>query len=125
MRRVRATKQQKRYKRDASAKDFAKMLVAASAVVMENRGMQYRTGNPEYVLFQFPYWVTFATNFPKGHIVAKSDTTNTYKINAVKLLNWLYNAGHSSYDSKMLVSKTRTFEMLDKSIDRLFDLDFA
>ena len=97
------------------------MLVAATAVVIENRGMQYRTGNPEYVLFEFPFWVTFDKTFPKGHIVEKTTLTNTYKINAVKLLNWLHANGHSPYDSKELIKQTKQFEVLDKSIDRLFD----
>lgn len=118
--RARATNKMKRYKRDANSKDFAAMVVAASEVVIKNRGNQWRTDNPEYVLFRFPHWVKFANGFPKGHIVDKDNETNTYKINAVKLLDWLYNNGHSSYDSKQLVRQTRMYEVLDKSIDRMF-----
>lgn len=112
----------KRYKRSASAKDFAKMVAAASAVVIHNRGNQYRSGNPEYVLFRFPFWVKFSKDFPKGHIVVRDATTNTYKINAVKLLNWLHANGHSAYDSSMLVQQTRQFEMMEASIDKLFNI---
>ncbi len=83
--------------------------------------MQYRSGEPEYVLFEFPHWVVFNKTFPKGHLIAKSVTTNTYKINAVKLLDWLYANGHSSYNSGMLVKQTRVFELLDKKIDRMFN----
>lgn len=121
--RAKATKKQKRFKRDAQAKDFAIMALAASQVVMLNRGNQYRTDNPEYVLFKFPHWVVFDSTFPKGHIVEKDLETNTYKINAVKLLDWLYNKGYSSYDSKQLVKQTRMYEVLDKSIDRMFILE--
>jgi hypothetical protein len=123
VKRVRATNKQKRYTRSAAAKDFAKMAAAASVVVIENRGNQYRTGNPEYVLFSFPFWVKFGNDFPKGHIVSKTLTMNTYKINAVKLLNWLHTNGHSSYDSKMLVQQTRQFELLNASLDRLFTFE--
>lgn len=102
---------------------YAKMQVAASTVVMRNRGNQYRDGNPEYVLFEFPFWVKFSDGFPKGHIVEKTATSNTYKINAVKLLNWLYANGHSPYDAAMLVKETKQFEYFDKSIERMFGLN--
>lgn len=121
VKRARASNKQKRYKREAREKDYAQMCVAATEVVMQSRGMQYRSDNPEYVLFRFPHWVVFAKTFPKGHIVDKDLETNTYKINAVKLLDWLYNNGHSSYDSKQLVKQTRMYEVLDKSIERMFN----
>lgn len=99
------------------------MAVIATSVVMQHRGMQYRTEYPEYVLFRFPHWVVFDKTFPKGHIVEKDLETNTYKINAVKLLDWLHANGHSSYDSKQLVKLTRMYEVLDKSIDRMFNIE--
>ena len=95
------------------------MLAAATPVVMANRGMQYRSGEPEYVLFEFPYFVKFAPGFPKGLIVERTLATNTYKVNAVKLLNWLYANGHAPYDAAMLVKETKHFEILTKSIDRM------
>lgn len=121
--RAKATKKMRRYKRDANSKDFSIMVTAASEVVIQNRGMQYRTDNPEYVLFRFPHWVEFDKTFPKGHIVAKDNETNTYKINAIRLLDWLYENGHSSYDTKQLVRQTRMYEVLDKGIDRMFNLE--
>ena len=121
--RVRATNKQKRYSRNASPSTYAKMTAAATAVVLANRGMQYRTDNPEYVLFSFPFWVTFAKGFPKGHVVDKTLLLNVHKINAVKLLNWLHEQGHCSYNSKQLVAGTKQFEVLDKSIDKLFNID--
>ena len=124
VKRARASNKQKRYKREAREKDFAIMTQAASEVVMQNRGRdQYRTGNPEYVLFEFPHWVVFDSTFPKGHIVEKTVETNTYKINAVKLLDWLYNKGYSAYNSKQLVAQTRVFELLDKAVDRMFNTE--
>jgi hypothetical protein len=120
--RAKATKKMRRFKRDANAKDFALMVVAASEIVMQNRGReQYRSDNPEYILAEFPHWVTFDKTFPKGQIVAKTVETNTYKINAIRLLDWLYKNGFSSYDSKQLVKQTRMFEVLDKSISRMFN----
>lgn len=119
--RHRATKAQKRYKRSASTKDYEAMAAAAGAVVIDSRGKRYRTGEPEYVLFTFPHWVKFVKGFPKGYIVEKTVETNTYKINAVKLLNWLYKEGKIAYDSKMLVKQTREYELLAGSVNKLFD----
>ena len=110
---------QKRYKRSASANDYAKMVVAASEVVMENRGVKYKDGS---VLFIFPHWINFTREFPKGHIVSRTLETNTYKINAVKLLNWLYDNGHSTYNSSMLVKQTTHYELLDTTIEQMFDI---
>jgi hypothetical protein len=122
VKRARATNKQKRWKRDAKAKDYELMTKAASEVVMQNRGDQYRTGNPEYVLFSFPHWVVFDKTFPKGFIVEKTLETNVYKINAIKLLDWLYKNGHSTYGSRQLLRNTRAFEEIDKRLDRMFNL---
>lgn len=98
------------------------MLAAASKVVMENRGIQWRTGNPEYVLMEFPYFAKFPEDFPKRIIVSKTLTTNVYRVNAVRLLDWLHANGHSPYDAAGLVAQTRQFEILTKSIDRMFEM---
>ncbi len=98
-RRVRATNKQRRYSRAAKQSDYDKMAAAATAVVMSNRGIQYRSGNPEYVLFKFPFWATF-------------------EINAVRLLNWLYSKGYSSYDVKMFTEATREYERMANKIER-------
>lgn len=121
--RARATKAMKRYARTAKPADYAKMVIAASSVVVQNRGKQYRTGNPEYVLFEFPFWVNFAPDFPKGYIVAKTRSTNTYKINAIKLLDWLFENGHSTYNTRILVAAGREFDELDRSIERIFKIN--
>ncbi len=116
------TKAMKRKTRKASKSTFARMLAVASPVVMRNRGDgEYRSGNPEYVLFTFPYWIKFSPGFPKGHIVEKTHMTNTYKVNAKKLIDWLYANGHSPYDAAMLVKETKQYEYLDKSIERMFE----
>jgi hypothetical protein len=126
-RRTKATKAQKRGKRRARAKDYALMLTAATAVVVDNRGVdgQHRAGNIAYVLMTFPHWVKFAEDFPKGHITVRTLLTNTYKVNAVKLLDWLYKHGHSSYNASMLVRGTKDFELLDDSVDKLLSLDIV
>ena len=121
--RTRATKAQKRYTKPAGKAAFAKMTVAASEVVIRNRGMQYRSGNPEYVLFELPHWCVFSEDFPKGVIVERTSLANTHKINAVRLLDWLHKYGHSAYDSRMLVKQTRQFEMLSNSIDKMIEGD--
>lgn len=103
------------------------MVVAASEVVIrtrnaaENRYNRYGRGEPEYILMDFPSSVKLAVGFPKGHIVERTATTITHKVNAVKLLNWLYENGHSTYNATMLVQQTRDFERLVGSIDRMFE----
>jgi hypothetical protein len=106
----------------AKLKDYQKMVVAASEVVMRNRGNQWRTRSPEYVLMEFPYFIKFREGFPKGPLVEKSPTTNTYKINAVRLLDWLYASGFSTYDTKMLVKQTSTYERFEARIDSMFEI---
>lgn len=119
--RTRATKKQKQNKRPAGKAAFKQMQIAASEVVMRNRNRQYRDGGVEYVLFEFPHWTIFTKTFPKGNVVEKTPLTNLRKINAVKLLNWLYENGHSEYNSNMLVKQTQHFEILENSIDKMFN----
>lgn len=121
VRRYRASNAQKRYKRSASSNDYALMATAASSVVIESRGNRYRTGNPEYVLFTFPHWVDFKKGFPKGYIVEKTLETNTYKVNAHKLLTWLHENGHTPYGPKELIRQTTEFERLVSKVDSMFE----
>ncbi len=97
-----------------------KMLTAASEIVMRNRGREYRTGDPEYILMEFPKRCKISEDFPKGKVDSQDYYFITYRINAVKLLDWLYNKGHSPYDSAMLVKQTKQYEYLDKQIERMF-----
>lgn len=117
----RATKQLKRYTKPAGKGAFAKMLTAASEIVLRNRGRQYRDGGVEYILVQFPHWATFSEEFPKGVVVEREELYNTRKINAVKLVDWLYKNGHSPYDSGMLVKQTKHYMRLEKQIERMFE----
>lgn len=121
-RRIKATKQQKRYTKPAGKGAFQKMATAASEIVMRNRGRQYRDGEVEYVLLEFPHWCKFADDFPKGVIQSKTTLYNTRKINAIKLLDWLFKYGHTPYDSATLVKQTKHFEILNKQIDRMFQI---
>ncbi len=123
LRRVRATNKQRKATRKANLKDYQIMGTLASSVVMQNRGVQFRTGNPEYVLFEFPFWVVFDKTFPKGRIVSKTRATNTYKVNAIKLLDWLYENKYSLYNSAMLIRQTRAFEELNNKLDRMFEME--
>ena len=122
MARTRVTAAQKKAARPAATEDYEKMAVLASEVVLENRGRQYRDKSNVSVFFIFPHWIRFDESFPKGHIVAKTDVTNTHKINAVKLLDWLYSKGFCSYDTSMLVSSTTDFEREFRKLDKLFDI---
>lgn len=97
------------------------MRLAATEVVMRNRGEEYRNGEPVAVLMEFPHWVKFTRGFPKGHVVAKTALTNTHKVNAVKLLNWLHTNGYSAYDAAKLVAETKRFEYVNNEIERLFE----
>ena len=111
----------KRGKRSASSADYERMVVAASQVVMA-----IRTARPNRVaapvFFRFPYWVKFRKGFPQRQLVSKEGMNNLYKINAVKLLDWLHSQGHSPYNSSMLVAQTKQFERLEADIDRMFNI---
>ncbi len=122
LKRTRATKVQRRYTKPAGKYAFEKMILAASEIVLRNRGSgrQYRNGEVESILCKFPHWCIFSEEFPKGTIVGKEPLYDIRKINAVKLLDWLYSAGHSTYDSKMLVTQSRQFEVLNNQIEKLF-----
>ena len=122
MNRTRATKAQKKATKPAGKAVFEKMKQAAMSVVMHNRGRQYRTGNPEYVLMEVPHWCVFKNGFPNRVLMSKQGLTNTYKVNAVKLLDWLYEQGHSEHNSASLVKMTKQFEYFEKSIDRLIEI---
>jgi len=120
-RRVKATKAQKQQTRKASKAVYERMRVAATEVVMRNRGEEYRNGEPVAILMEFPFWIRFTRGFPKGHIVSKTLSTNVHKVNAVKLLDWLHANGYSRYNAASLVKQTKQFEYLDKSIERMFE----
>lgn len=83
--------------------------------------MEYRGYGVEYILVELPFFVKFSDDFPKGYIVEKKELTNVYKINGMKLLDWLHKKGYSSYNSKMLIAQTKAYEILSKKIDRMFD----
>lgn len=124
--RTKPTKAMLKATKKASAKDYAKMVTAASEVVMRNRQgnltHQGKADGPEYVLIEFPYFIKWSEGFPKGVLVEKSALSNTYKVNAVRLLNWLYENGHSKYNAKQLVQQTTSYERLSSSIDRMFEI---
>ena len=118
--RLKATKAQKLATSAALQEHYDKMAAAASEVVLHNRGKPYREGKIAHVLFVFPHWVKFGDGFPRGVIVGKTLITNTYKINAVKLLDWLYKAGKCKYNASLLVKETTRLEVMLRKIERLF-----
>ena len=112
--------------RKARKKDYQLLVAAASEVVVKSRRGslhdQSRSGENEYVLVELPYFVKFQRGFPKGRLVEKTKTSNLYRINAVRLLNWLHSKGHCQYDAKQLVARTTQYEVLDKAIERMFNM---
>jgi hypothetical protein len=109
----------------AKAKDYRRLVTAASEVVVRTRNgsqsNQGRSGEPEYIVVELPYFVKFQKGFPKGILVERTATTNVYHIDAVKLLDWLHANGYSAYNATELVQRTRDYERLESSITRLFD----
>lgn len=114
----------KKATKPAKPKDYARMVVACSGVVMESRNgvisNQGHSGCNEYVIIEFPYFVKFQKGFPKGQRIEKTATSNVHRINAVRLLDWLYENGYSTYNATMLVQQTKNYERLEASIDRMF-----
>jgi hypothetical protein len=109
----------------AKASDYQKLVVAASEVVVRTRRGSLQTkdfsGEPDYIVVEFPYFIKFQKGFPTGKPVERGVSTNTYHINAIKLLDWLHQKGYSTYSAKQLVQRTKDYERLDASIDRMFD----
>lgn len=119
--RMKATNAQKKACGKAMEKHYQVMARAASEVVLRHRGRQYRNGAISYVLFVFPHWVKFAKSFPKGVIVSKTFTHDTRKINATKLLDWLYENGKCSYNAQMLTAQTTRFDVFVKELEKHWD----
>ncbi len=122
LKRFKVTKVQKRYKVVASKGHYEKLAIAASEIVMRNRGRQYKDGGVEYILIEVPHWTKFQGDFPKGVLHSRSELHDVRKINAVKLLDWLYENGYSAYNTVSLVKQTKSFQYLEKSIDRMFEM---
>lgn len=123
MTRLRAYAKDRAACRTISDDDWSQLLTAASSVVIRNRE-KYRSGNPEYVLVRFAHWSSFPETFPKGYIVEKGAKTNTYKINARKLIDFMHSIGKSPYTASQLAIETVAFEKMKNNIERMFDEDF-
>jgi hypothetical protein len=111
--------------RKARKADYLKLVAAASEVVINSRrGSLYdqsRSGENEYVLVEFPYFVKFQSGFPKGQIIEKTKTSNVHRINAVRLLDWLHEQGYSKHSATQLVQRTKGYDSLYRSIERMFE----
>jgi hypothetical protein len=99
----------------------AKMLAAATEVVLECRARQGKSGKPEYVLFEFNNGVEFAKDFPAKKRVERTETTAVWKLPATKLLDWLYKHKYSEYDTAMLIRYTTKFEREFRKLERMFE----
>ena len=105
--------------RPADKQVYADMLMMATTIVVRNRGKPYHNGELSFMEIEFPYWVKMKKDFPRGNLISKTDYTNIYKVNAVKLLNWLYANGHSEYNTPMLTRRTKQFEYFEGEIERM------
>ena len=72
----------------------------------------------KWVYVRFPYFVKFKSGFPKGTVVKKTAMHNVYRINAVKLLDFLFKIGYSKYSSDDVLKATEEF---NKSLDKLIN----
>lgn len=112
--------------RKARKADYLRLVAAASEVVMNSRSgsiyAQSKSGANEYVEVEFPYFIKFQRGFPKGTLIEKTKTSNIYRINAVRLLDWLHSNGYSKYTATQIVMRTRGYEQLERSVDKMFDL---
>lgn len=106
--------------RTINDEDYELLLAAASSVVINNR-QKYRSGSPEYILVRFAHWVSFPESFPKGYVVEKGAKTNTYKINARKLIDYMHSIGKSPYTASQLAIETVAFEKLKNSVEQMFE----
>ena len=93
----------------AAREDYERM--AAGAI-------EALAGGNRDVLLTFPWFVKIDKTFPRGICVAKTMTTNTYRVKARKLLDWLHERGYSKVDSKTVVEARRGMLLKLAALDR-------
>jgi hypothetical protein len=76
---------------------------------MANAAIQALVNREMDILLTFPFFVKIQKGFPKGILIEKTLTTNTYKVKTKKLLDWLYEKGYSNYNSDSVMEATRQF----------------
>lgn len=99
----------------AERKDYEKMASACVQAIIAGQ---------DNVFLSFPYFVKFKSKgFPRGQVVEKTATANVHKINAIRLLDWLYAHGFSQWDYKAVKAASYKFKLKLTSIERKLDLE--
>lgn len=120
---IKSSPKHKRPSKADSKAAFDLMTTTATKLIMQHRGRQYKGDGVEYILMDFPVLSKFSKCFPKGKIVSRTPDTVTRRINAMKLLDWLFIAGYAPYNSAMFIKQTKQFEYFVKDIDRKLGLE--
>lgn len=80
----------------------------------------------ENVFLSFYPDVKFEKGFPRGILVDKTDTKNTYKVKAIKLLDFLFLKGASKFNARMLICNKMKFEWylarIEKGLVKSFEV---
>jgi hypothetical protein len=99
----------------ATRETYEKMAVAATAAII-NRQWD--------ILLTFPYFVKFKSKgFPKGMLVERTETSNTYSVKTRKLLDWLHANGYSKHDAKTVIDESRRALSRLRAMERGLSLD--
>ena len=116
--RHRAKKEEKQKLQGASGATYAQLLEVAIEAVVKRENDVY---------LQFHYTVKFQKGFPKGILVDKTLTTNTYKVKSRRLLDFLFDIGESDFNSKMLYSNANKVEnyliKLERDLEKIMKVE--
>lgn len=93
---------------------FDKLFAAASAVVVNTRGHRHRDKIPNYIIASFHAKCKFEDSFPKGVLLEKDNNVQKRKINAHKLIDWMYDRGYCEHSVKDIVAMSKSFAKLWK-----------
>jgi predicted nucleotide-binding protein (sugar kinase/HSP70/actin superfamily) len=108
--RYKASKELRDKTKKATKKDYKKLVTLATAAIINKEPR---------VLITFPYFVKLSKDWPRGTIVERTATTNTYKVNSRWLLDWLYKKGYSTHNTTMILMSAYSLERNINSLDRM------
>ena len=93
----------------ADEETYQKLVEAATAAIIKREKNVYAL---------FPYFVKFADSFPKGVRKRYDATRDIYKIKTDKLMDWLYNEGHSNHNYFDVMEISHSLARMEGEIDR-------
>lgn len=73
------------------------------------------------ILLKFPYFVKLCKGFPRGVKEKHDDLYDVYRVKVQKLINWLYEQGHSPHNYTDIMKATRELAYLEGSIDKMLN----